>query len=251
MPDFFSPLTSLLGSLLAGTHWLATAIGLTGALDWVVAIALLTCVVRLALLPFAVIGARHARAAASAAPAMKELQRKYAERKDADSIKEFMAERKKVQQEHGMSALGCLPMLLQTPVFLSLYHLITKVSAGHRVGALTAAMVASATSASIAGVELNTRLSATGGAQAVIMVVFALIAGWAVWAAQRWFSFSIASDPTTTTVLRIMPWIAAGGVVLGAFVVPAGLVLYWAFSNLWTLVQQGVLHRRYMSPSVG
>ncbi|MCG8655258.1 membrane protein insertase YidC [Yimella sp. NH-Cas1] len=144
MPDFFSPLTALLGTLLAGAHALATTIGLSGAADWVVAIALLTCAVRLVLLPLAISGAKHARAAAKAAPAMRELQAKYAGKRDQESIKAMMQERKAIQAEHGMSAAGCLPVLLQMPVFLSLYHLIMKVTDGKRVGALSNQAVGSA-----------------------------------------------------------------------------------------------------------
>ncbi|GAB3752421.1 hypothetical protein GCM10027599_12440 [Yimella radicis] len=246
MPDFFSPLTALLGTLLAGAHALATTIGLSGAADWVVAIALLTCAVRLVLLPLAISGAKHARAAAKAAPAMRELQAKYAGKRDQESIKAMMQERKAIQAEHGMSAAGCLPVLLQMPVFLSLYHLIMKVTDGKRVGALSNQAVGSAMAASLFGVGLDSRLNAVSGTQFVVILLIALVAGGATWATQRWFNFSTpAEGDPMAGVLKVMPWLSLVGVVFGAFFVPAGLVLYWMFSNLWTLGQQAVLVRKY------
>lgn len=247
MPDFFAPLTTLLGSVLALTHALASTLGLDGAAGWVAAIALLTCVVRLVLLPFAIAGARTARASASAAPAMRELQRRYAGRRDADSRRQMITERRQIQRDHGISSIGCLPMLLQMPVLFSLYHLIMKLSGGGSVGALTAVTVASATAASIGGVHLGTRLLSGSALATGIVLGLALVAGASTWATQRWFAVTTTDEAVAGmhTLQSVMPWLSLVGVVIGAFFVPAGLVLYWAFSNLWTLGQQAWLRQRF------
>lgn len=243
MPDLFAPLTTLLGSVLALTHTATTAVLPDGAIAWILAIALLTVTVRLALLPFAVRGARNAHRSAAAAPAMRELQRKYADRRDPDSLQQMMAERRELQRKHGLSALGCLPLLLQMPVLFSLYHLMMKVSGGASVGALTTFTLASATAASIGGVHLGSRLLAGSLPQTMIVLGLAAIAGFATFATQRWFGSQPVDDGSMAAMQHVMPWLSLGGVVVGAFFVPAGLVLYWAFSNLWTLGQQSVLRR--------
>lgn len=244
MPDFFAPLTTLLGSVLAATHALTTASGLAGAAAWVVAIALLTCVVRLVLLPFAVHGARHARRAAAAAPALRALQQRYAGRRDPESLRRFTQERRAVQQEHGLSATAGLALLLQLPILLALYHLMTRLSDSTPVGALTVAAVASASVASIGGVHLGSRLATAGPAQAAIILGLALVAGGATWLAQRRFPLA-PTDGVATSLSAVVPWISLVGVVIGAFFVPTGVVLYWTFSNTWTLGQQAWLSHRF------
>lgn len=243
MPDFFAPLTALLGTLLALTHTAATTVVADGAIAWIIAIGLLTVAVRLALLPVAVRGARNARRSAAAAPAMRELQRKYADKHDPDSLQQMLTQRREIQREHGLSALGCLPMVLQMPVFFSLYHLMLKVSGGASVGALTTLTLASATAASIGGVQLGSRLLAGSLPQAAIVLGLAVVAGLATFATQRWFGAPVEAEGPMAAVQAIMPWLSLGGVVLGAFFVPAGLVLYWAYSNVWTLGQQAMLNR--------
>ncbi len=37
-----------------------------------------------------------------------------------------MEERRRIAAEHGMSRLGCLPMLLQLPIWVALYQLLAK-----------------------------------------------------------------------------------------------------------------------------
>ena len=246
MQDLFAPLTTLLGTVLALTHTAASALGPDGAVAWIIAIGLLTVTVRMALLPFAVAGARNARRSAAAAPAMRELTAKYAGKRDSENLQRMMTERREIQREHGLSTLGCLPLLLQMPVLFSLYHLMMKVSGGTGVGALTALTLASATAASVGGVHLGSRLLAGSTGQAAIVLGVALLAGFATFAAQRWFATTPTGAGTPdamTNVQAVMPWLSLGGVVVGAFFVPAGLVLYWAFSNVWTLAQQALLRR--------
>ncbi|GAB3583841.1 YidC/Oxa1 family membrane protein insertase [Calidifontibacter terrae] len=247
MPEFLAPLTTLLGSVLATTHAAATTAGLDGALGWVIAIALLTCAVRVVLLPFAITGARNARRAAAAAPALRALQQKYVDRRDPDSLQDLMRERRAVQREHGLSSLGWVPLLIQMPLLISLYHLIMKVSGGSSVGALTAVTVASASAASVGGVHLGSRLLSGSMAEGALVLGLALCAGLATWATQRWFAMTpapAAGDPMSV-VQSVMPWLSLIGVVAGAFFVPAGLVLYWTFSNAWTLGQQAWLRQRF------
>lgn len=87
-------------------------------LPYGVAIIALTVVVRACLFPISKKIARNQQRMKELQPKMEELRTKYADNKEkqAEAYREFMA-------KHGFNPLaGCLPMLLQLPIFLGLYR---------------------------------------------------------------------------------------------------------------------------------
>ena len=122
----FGPLTELLIGILRFFH------GLTG--DWAVGIVLLVVVVRTALHPITrwsqIRVRRFGKQMQSAQPKMKKLQERY-KPKDSDPPEERKRKQQKLQgemarlwQEEGINpanALGCLPLLLQSPVWMALW----------------------------------------------------------------------------------------------------------------------------------
>lgn len=85
-----------------------------------VAIVLLTIAVRLLLLPLTIKQTRSMQAMGRLQPKVKELQRKH--KGDRQKLNEEMM---KLYREHGANPLGgCLPLLLQLPVFFALYAVL-------------------------------------------------------------------------------------------------------------------------------
>lgn len=88
--------------------------------DYGVAIILLTVLVRLVLLPLGIKQIRSMHAMQAVQPKVKAIQAKYKNDKQ-----KAQAEIMKVYQEHGVNPLGgCLPLLLQMPVLISLYAVL-------------------------------------------------------------------------------------------------------------------------------
>lgn len=277
MSALLSPLVSLLTVVLAGAHDLLAALGLApgSPLAWVLALAGLVVVVRGAMLPLVVHGVRSARARARAMPALTALQRRYAGRRDLESLSRLRRERRAVLAEHGVSSWSLAPMLLQFPLFLALYRVIAEVSAGRPVGALTAGLVASATSATIVGLRLTDRVSGLGASLPglVLFVGLAVLAAGLTYVTQKWFV--LPNTPAMSTgvagvasagaagsgvgageqgagamaaVQGWLPALSAVGLLIGAAVAPAGLLAYWCLNNLWTLVQQALICRYWPTP---
>lgn len=255
------PVELALATVLAGAHAALARAGLdpAGGLTWTLAIALVVLVVRVALLPAVAHTVRSARAAALARPKLAALRATYAGRRDADSLRALAAERRAIQAEHGLSPWGCLPALAQLPVVFALYSLLTDVSAGRGLGAMDAALVASAGSASILGVRLADRLATVGAdpRHLAVVALFAAASAALSYATQRWFVL-----PNTASVgelmgdvaeplaaaQRLMPMLSAAGVLVAATAVPLGLLVYWLANSAWTLAQQAVIARRWPTP---
>ena len=120
------PISHALAAVIAAAHDTLNAFGAgpeAGA-TWLLCIAAVVVAVRLALLPLVVHGVRLAHASARAKPHLRELTDRYRGRKDPESVRALMEECRRIAADHGVSRLGCLPMLIQLPIWLSLYHLL-------------------------------------------------------------------------------------------------------------------------------
>ena len=89
--------------------------------NWGIAIVLLTLLVKLATLYFTTKSMRSMKAMAALAPQMKQLQEKYAEDRQRLQV-ETMA----LYKQHGVNPVaGCLPILLQMPIWIALYRMLS------------------------------------------------------------------------------------------------------------------------------
>ncbi|CAN7165963.1 membrane protein insertase YidC [Terrabacter sp. LjRoot27] len=257
MPDLLSPFTHAVAAVLAATHDVAGALGLSpgSAGAWLLAVLLLVVAVRTVLLPVTIHGVRSSHARAHAAPQLRELRQRYAGSRDLEQLTAMRAEQKAIHTEHGVSGWSLAPALLQLPLFYALYRVVSDLTAGHSVGALDAGLVASASAASLAGLHLTSHLGTTLGsnpAAGIVLVAVALGAALLSLLAQRWFVLPM-TDLTDlpegmATVQRLLPWLGAVGVLAAAVFVPAGLIAYWFLNNAWTFAQQGIIWRFAPTP---
>jgi YidC/Oxa1 family membrane protein insertase len=253
--SLLDPVKHALSAVLAATHDALTTVGAApdSATTWVLSIAVLVLLVRLAVLPLVVHGVRQAHSAARARPHLKEIAERYRGRTDADSVRAQLEERRSVSAEHGVSRLGCLPLLVQLPVWLALYHLLADAAAGVPVGAMDSAMVSSLGAASVLGVSLAVHgYLGSGGAHLTVVAGLALTAAALSYVTQR---FVVATNTVTegmpeavVTAQRVVPVLSAGGMLLAGGVVPVALLVYWVCSSTWTLGQSAAIARWWPTP---
>jgi YidC/Oxa1 family membrane protein insertase len=251
------PLSHALAAVVATAHTAVTALGTDpdGAATWLLSIAGVVVLVRLALLPLVVRGVRQAHAAARARPHLQRLSEEYRERiaaRDPDTLRAYMAERRRLGEEHGVSRLGCLPTLAQIPVWMALYHLLAHVAGGTAVGALSPALVASFGAATIVGVPLAAHGYGGGGAHLAVVAGLAGTAALVSFLTQRHL---IAPNTVTEgmpdamlSAQQLAPLLSAGGMLLAGGVVPVALLAYWVMSGLWTCGQAAVIRRWFPTP---
>ncbi|MEU2182335.1 YidC/Oxa1 family membrane protein insertase [Streptomyces thermolilacinus] len=208
---------------------------LSGIVPAPAAIVLLTVLVRTALLPLAVAAARGQRARARLAPRVAELRKKYAE--DPDRLQRAVLELHAREQVSPLA--GCLPGLLQVPVFFLLYHLFSRDElSGH----------------SLLGAPLGGRWAdalAQGGplgpSGLVYVALFALVAAVATYTfrttrAQRGVLGGGSAAPGMGALFKVMPLMSFATLVTVA-VVPLAAALYVVTSTTWSAAERAVLHR--------
>ncbi len=211
-------------------HWaLVTIHGLIPdsleAASWGLAIILLTIVVRLILFPLTWKQYRSAQSMQAVQPKIKELQKKY----KSDRAK-LQQETMKLYQEHHVNPFAsCLPLLLQLPVFISLYYSISG-----RAAYLDQSVTEAIKNASFLWID---RL---GDPNHVLLVFYVVT--------------QLASTELTLTTMSDsrQKWMMRGMPIIFVFILmnfPAGLFLYWITTNLWTIMQQLIIRR--LAPATG
>ena len=250
-----TPLSHALAAVVAAAHAGLTSLGADPAsgLTWVLCIAAVVVVVRVALLPLAVHGVRVAHATARARPQMRELTERYRATKDPVSLRVFTEERRRIAAEHDMPRWGALPLLVQVPVWLALYHLMASVSAGTSVGALGSGLVASLGAATLLGVPLAERgYLGGGGTHLAVVAGLAVTAAFLSFATQRYLvapnSVLDGVPEAVSRVQHLVPMISAVGLLVAGGFVPVALLVYWVCNSAWTLGQSAVVWRWFPTP---
>jgi YidC/Oxa1 family membrane protein insertase len=210
-----SPLTPLEHGLRHLLDWLHTSIGL----PWAWSIVALTVIVRTVLVPLTVRQIHSMQSLQRHAPQMKEIQKKY----KADKQKQNEELMKFYRENKINPAASCLPMLAQFPVFIALYYVLRNFSKKPPGGDLSFLHF-------IPSIADHTT-SHWGGFILLVVYVASQMAST--------LYMSATVDKMQRTIFMLMPLVFV--FVIARF--PAGLVLYWCTTNLWT-VGQGLITRR-------
>ena len=198
-----------------------------------VAIILLTFIVRGLMFPIAQRQFASMAAMRAVQPKMKALQERYKDDKPAFQ-KEMMA---LYQKEKINPLAGCLPILLQIPVFYALYKvLMLTIEMRHQPFALWIQDLSAPDPATV--LNLFGLLPFTPPSILAIGVLPILLG------ITMWLQFKLnpaPTDPIQQQMFSIMPWIMM--FLMAPFA--AGLQLYWTVSNLLTIAQQKWLYSKH------
>lgn len=199
-----------------------------------VAIICLTFIVRGLMYPIADKQFRSMAGMRRMQPKMKEIQEKYKDNKV--KLQSEMLELYK--REKINPAAGCLPILLQIPVFYALYKVLTvSVDMRHQPFVLWIKDLSAPDPASL--LTLAHHFGWTWFPPFLGLSVLAVLLGVTMWMQFRLNPQQM--DPTQQQIFSIMPWVLM--FVMAPFA--AGLQLYWVVSNILTIAQQKWLYYRY------
>jgi YidC/Oxa1 family membrane protein insertase len=205
--------------------------GLVG--NFGVAIILLTVIVRALMFPVAQKQFASMAAMKALQPRMKEIQERFKDDKQRQQ-QEIM----KLYKDEKVNPLaGCLPVLLQIPIFFALYKvLVLAIEMRHEPFIWWIKDLSAPDPAHILNLfgllDFTVPPFLAIGPLAVLLGI------------TMWLTFKLnpsAMDPVQQQIFSIMPWILM--FVMAPFA--AGLLLYWVTSNLLTLAQQSYLYSRH------
>ncbi|MEI3611105.1 YidC family membrane integrase SpoIIIJ [Pseudogracilibacillus sp. SO30301A] len=182
------------------------------------AIVVVTVIIRVILLPLNIKQLKSSKAMQDIQPELKKLQEKYSS-KDANTQQKLQQETMALFQKHGVNPLaGCLPIFVQMPILIAIYHAIMRTQE----------------------IQGHTFLWFALDSPDYILPI---IAGAATYLQQKLMMAGspAAQNPQMVAMLYIMPIMIA----VFAFFFPAALALYWVVGNIF-MVAQTLLIRRPM-----
>jgi YidC/Oxa1 family membrane protein insertase len=254
--DAFSPLISAFESIMVFIHN-----HLVGG-SWGLAIVGLTVLIRAVLVPLTFRQLKSMQEMQRLAPQIQALKEKYKDDKQRQQ-QEIM----KFYQEHKINPLAsCLPLVLQIPVFISLFYMLrTDLKLDicgpqlrryfelklHRPilhnSQIPSGELSKVTCSQVPGAHHSAKFlflpditdKATGVALIVLIVLYL---------GSQIFSTLVATataDPMQRRLMLLLPLVFI--VILYRY--PAGLLVYWITTNVWTIAQQYLIRSRMPPPA--
>ncbi len=198
--------------ILAFLKWIYSFVG-----SWGISIILLTVAIKLAMYPLSQKSFKSMKAMQSLQPEIAALKEKHGDDREGLN-KEMMG----LWKEHGVNpAGGCLPMLVQMPIWFALYRVLWNSVELYQTPFLY-----------FCDLSLRDPLG-----------VFPLVLGVTMWLQQK-FNPNTATDPAQQMMIKVMPLFFS--VIM--FTLPAGLVVYILVNNILSIAQQWVIHRQHDDP---
>ncbi|TDB79571.1 membrane protein insertase YidC [Micromonospora sp. KC721] len=232
-------------SAVIGTNW-----------SWILAIVFLVVTVRVILFPVFVKQIKSQRAMQALQPRVKELQEKH--KGDRETLQKEMMEL--YRKEKANPLMGCLPMFLQIPVFLGLFHVLKRLDPANQgktrygwlVDQFESASQAKLFTAPIAGKFGSTadelaRLGANGTTVKVIAGILVLVMMGTTYLTSRQMILKTgwAEDPQQRMIQRLMLYGIPLSLLVSGAIFPIGVIIYWVTNNLFTLGQQQWVLRKF------
>ncbi len=239
-------------------------LGPGNGVGWALAVVFLVFTLRALLFKPFVSQVRSFRKMQDFAPEIQKLKKKY-----GDDRQKMTAEMQKLQAQHGVNPLGgCLPVLVQIPVFIGLFHVLRSFNrdfltpeqneqSGNYV--FSAADVRLFLGADLFGVPLSAYITEPAELLArygdltrwqisVVAVPLTIIAGILTHLTAKHSvarqNPAQAANPQAAMMNKLMVYLFPLGVVAGGPFFPLAILIYWLSNNLWTLAQQWVVYRK-------
>ena len=239
-------------------------LGPSSGVGWTLAVVFLVFTLRALLFKPFVSQVRSMRKMQEFAPEIQKLKKKY-----GDDRQKMAAEMQKLQSQHGVNPLGgCLPVLVQIPVFIGLFQVLRSFNRdfltpeqNEQIGnyVFSAADVRSFLDADLFGVPLSSYITESAELLArygdlsrwqiaAVAVPLTIVAGilthlTAKHSVQRQ-NPAQAANPQAELMNKLMVYLFPLGVVAGGPFFPVAILIYWLSNNLWTLAQQRWVYSR-------
>ncbi|NJN15759.1 MAG: YidC/Oxa1 family membrane protein insertase [Oscillochloris sp.] len=228
--------SGFVGFLEQALLWFSTVTGSVA-----LGIVLFTVCARLVILPLTLTSLRSSRRMQEIQPLIKELQRKYG--KEPQRLQE---ETLKIYREQKINPLGgCLPLLLQLPIFFGVYQAVYHLMVPEQRINLSADAAAALQNPEIAAmfneqlfgfIDLGTATFGAAGFAGIAYVILPLLSILLQFL-QQLMATPRVQDPQQKAMMQAMMFMPF---IFGyiAFTFPTGAVLYWVVSSLVGVVQQ-------------
>ena len=188
-------------------------------------IVIVTILIRLLILPLSIKQLKSSKAMQEIQPKLQELQKKYSS-KDATTQQKLQQETMQLFQKNGVNPLaGCLPIFVQMPILIAMYHAIMRT----------------------AEISTHNFLWFELGSPDYILPI--LTGAFTFLQQKLMMSTNSASkqNPQMAMQMQVMLYVMPIMIGVMAFFFPAALALYWVTGNIFMVVQTLLINKPMMT----
>ncbi|MFJ4874272.1 membrane protein insertase YidC [Streptomyces sp. NPDC088745] len=214
---------------------------------WGLSIVSLVVLIRICLIPLFVKQIKSTRNMQVLQPKMKAIQERYKSDKQRQS-EEMM----KLYKETGTNPLSsCLPILAQSPFFFALYHVLSSIADGKKIGVINDQLLESARQAHIFGAPLAAKftdsadkiagLEASATSVKIVTAVMIVMMSASQFFTQKQLMTKNVDLTVKTPFMqqqKMMMYIFPVMFMVMGINFPVGVLVYWLTTNVWTMGQQ-------------
>ncbi len=203
-------------------------------------IILFTVIVKLILLPLNIRSQKAMKKTQKIQPYLAELQKKYANDKEKLNM-----EMMKLYRENNVSMTGgCLPLLIQMPILIGLYQVISNMSKNPEINFNFLGLNLEKIPSESLQPLMSGNFSDLGTVLLILIPILAVLASWlstkTMQSQQKAQGEAAEQAAQMTNSMNLMMPIMTG---FFTFTLPAGMGLYWIVSSVVQIVQQIVLNK--------
>ncbi|WP_407939209.1 membrane protein insertase YidC [Oceanobacillus salinisoli] len=188
-------------------------------------IIIVTIFLRLLIVPLSIKQIKSSRAMQEVQPKLKEIQKKYSS-KDANTQQKLQQETMKVMQEHNVNPLaGCLPIFVQMPILIAMYHAIVRTEEISNYSFLWF------------------ELGSPDFVLPILTGVFTFIQQKLMMSTNT----AMNANPQIAMQMKMMLYVMPIMITVMAFFFPAALALYWVTGNIFMIFQTVLINKPMMS----
>ncbi|MEU1666481.1 membrane protein insertase YidC [Streptomyces sparsogenes] len=224
---------------------------------WGLSIVSLVVLIRICLIPLFVKQIKATRNMQALQPKMKAIQERYKNDRQRQS-EEMM----KLYKETGTNPLSsCLPILAQSPFFISLYQVLNHIANNRTVGFIDQSLLDSARQAHIFGAPLSVKFMSSASkveslgasltdVRVVTVIMIVLMSASQFFTQRQLMTKNVDLSVKTPFMQQQKMLMYVFPVMFAVFGInfPVGVLVYWLTTNVWTMGQQMYVIRRNPTP---
>ncbi|MFD7917951.1 membrane protein insertase YidC [Streptomyces sp. NPDC059740] len=258
MDTILSPLYTAVSWIIVQFHsFYSLFFNANSGAAWGLSIVSLVVLIRICLIPLFVKQIKATRNMQALQPKMKAIQERYKSDKQRQS-EEMM----KLYKETGTNPLSsCLPILVQSPFFISLFRVLSHIAKGQTVGVVDQPLVESAQQAHIFGAPLAATFldgadkiaalhASVVDVRIVAAIMIVLMSASQFYTQRQLMTKNVDLSVKTPFMQQQKMLMYVFPVMFAVFGInfPIGVLIYWLTTNVWTMCQQLVVIRRNPTP---
>jgi YidC/Oxa1 family membrane protein insertase len=231
-----------------------------GGLSWALSIIFLVVTIRILLFRLFIRQVKSQRAMQEIQPEIQKLRAQYGSDRQGFS-QAVMA----LQKERGVNPLaGCLPILPQIPVFISLFHVLRRLKPGAQgLYSWDDTLTNQAAVAKLFGAPISSSFNMTGtkeqailaipgvtytNIRVVAMILIVIMCVTTFFTQKQIMKRSGPVEGQAAMVQKLMLYGMPMSLFVSGFFFPIGVLLYWFTNNLWTMGQQFYILKKLPPP---